>query len=423
MRDILGGRCDTRPFGFCYAEMTPMHILVVNVGSTSFKFRLLAMPAETVLAEGRLERIGSSESPVEFSAGSHRERGNAHLPDYAAAISRMMADLTGAGSPIHSLDEIHAVGFKTVMIDGIPGCCLMDSDVIARMEALNDVAPAHNPPYVNAVRQMRDLFPTLPLVGLFEPAFHVTMPDYAYTYGVPERWETTHGVRKLGFHGASHRYVSEIAPRMAGQDPAHCRLVSAHLGGSSSLCAVLNGRSIDTSMGMSPQSGVDHSTRNGDLDVFAVLHAMDRDGLSTADVRRILCKEAGLAGISGTSGDVRDIEAGIAVGNDRARLALETFCYNVKKSIGAFAAALGGLDVIGLAGGIGERGVRARTLMLSGLEFLGVHVDEAKNAAHTGQEGIISADRSSVKVVIVRTNEELVVARAAFELLTANPAH
>lgn len=396
-----------------------MRILVVNVGSTSFKYRLIDFPSEAVLAEGRLERIGASESPVEFRAGAHSENGTAPLPDYGAAIRRMMADLTGPHSPVHRLEEIDAVGFKTVVLDGEPGCYVLTDDLIARMEAMNGVAPAHNPPYVLAVRTMRELFPTLPLVGLFESSFHVTMPDYVSAYGVPWSWREKHGVRRLGYHGASHRYVSEAAPKLAGLDPAHCRLVSAHLGGSSSLCAVRDGKSIDTSMGMSPQSGVEHSTRNGELDVFAVLHVMDRERLSTEDVRRVLCKESGLAGVSGTSGDVRDLEAGIAAGNDRARLALDMFCYNVKKTIGAYAAALGGLDVIGLAGGIGERGVRVRDRILTGLEFLGIRLDSARNAEHTGQEGVLSAEDSTVKVVVVRTNEELIVAREAYRILSA----
>jgi len=395
-----------------------MHILVVNVGSTSFKYKLLDMPAERVMAEGRLERIGSDESPVEFRSGDHHDRATARLPDYAAAIRRMMDDLTGPGSPVHTLDEVHAVGFKTVILDGTPGCYLLSPDIVERMEAMNDIAPAHNPLYVQAVRQMAELFPALPLIGLFESAFHVTMPDYAATYGVPWEWKEKYGVRRLGFHGASHCYVSEAAPKLAGKDPGNCRLISAHLGGSSSLCATLNGKSIDTSMGMSPQSGVDHATRNGDLDVFALLHVMDREALHTGDARRILCKQAGLAGVSGTSGDVRDLEAAAEAGSDRARLALEMFCYGVKKTIGAYAAALGGLDVIGLAGGIGERGVKVRERMLRGLEFLGVYLDPARNAAHTGQEGIISTDDSPVAVVVVRTNEELVVAREAYALLS-----
>ena len=396
-----------------------MHILVANVGSTSFKYRLLDMPAERTMAEGRLERIGSDESPVEFRSGEHTEKSTAHLPDFGAAIRKMVADLTGPHSVLDSLDQIGAVGFKTVLLDDTPGCYLLDGDVIARMEAMNDIAVTHNPPYIRAVRQMGELFPDLPLVGLFEPAFHATMPDYAYTYGVPKAWAKMHSVRRYGYHGASHRYVSETAPALAGRDPSACRLISAHLGGSASLCAVLDGRSIDTSMGMSPQSGVEHSTRNGELDVFAALHVMDREGLTTDDMRRILCREAGLAGVSGTSGDVRDLLAGIDAGNDDARLALEMFCYNVKKTIGAYAAALGGLDVIGLAGGIGERGVRVRGLILGGLEFLGVRLDEAKNARHTGQEGVISADDSPVSVVVVCTNEELVVARETYTLLSA----
>lgn len=394
-----------------------MNILVVNVGSTSFKYRLLDMPAENILAEGRLERIGSSESPVAVRFGDVEESGTAHLPDYDAAIQRMMHDLTGSHSPLASLSEIGAVGFKTVHLDGTPGCYLLNDDLIGKMEAMDGVAPAHNPPYVQAVKRMRELFPTLPLVGLFEPAFHVTMPDYAYTYGVPREWEEKHRVRRFGFHGASHRYVSERGPTVAGLDPERCRMVSAHLGGSSSLCAIRDGKSIDTSMGMSPQSGVEHSTRNGELDVFAVLHVMDRENLSTSDVRRILCEDAGLAGVSGTSGDVRDIESAIDKGNDRARLALEVFCYNVKKTIGAYAAALGGLDLIALAGGIGERGVRARAMMLEGLEYLGVHVDPIRNGKVLGSEGLISTGTSPVKVAVVLTNEELVVAREAYSLL------
>ena len=396
-----------------------MNVLVVNVGSTSFKYKLLAMPAEEVLIEGRLERVGADESPVAFNAGDHEESGVAHLPDFAAAIERMMTDLIGEFSPISSRDEVAAVSFKTTNIDMVAGCYQLNDDLIERMETVNDLAPAHNPPYVHAIRQMKSLFPDLPLVALFEPAFHVTMPDYAYTYGVPREWAEKHRVRRFGYHGASHRYVSEVAPGMVGKDPANCKTICAHMGGSSSLCAVLDGKSIDTSMGMTPQSGVEHSTRNGELDVFAALYVMDRENLTTVDMRRILCKEAGLAGVSGTSGDVRDVEEAMDAGNDGARLAHDMFCYNVKKTIGSYAAALGGLDVIGLAGGIGERGVRIREKALSGLEFLGVHLDPVKNASHTGQEGIISTDDSPVSIVIVQTNEELVVARETVKLLSA----
>jgi acetate kinase len=394
-----------------------MNILIVNVGSTSFKYKLLAMPSEDVLAEGRLERIGSDESPVAIKIGEHEESGTAHLPDYAAAIHRMMEDLTAGYSPIETLDDIAAVGFKAAIIEGQAGCYLIDDNILDRMEAMNGVAPAHSPPYVNAVRQMRELIPALPLVALFEPHFHVTVPDYAYTYGVPREWEEKHGVRRYGYHGASHRYASLRAPEIAGIDPKQCRMIAAHLGGSSSLCAINNGESIDSSMGMSPQGGVEHSTRNGELDVFAVLHVMDREGLTTDDVRTALCKNAGLAGVSGTSGDVRDLEAGIAAGNDRARLALEMFEYNVKKTIGSYAAALGGLDLISFAGGIGERGVRVREQILSGLEFIGVELDLDRNQSHTGQEGVISSDTSKVRVVVIQTNEELIVARDVVTLI------
>lgn len=394
-----------------------MNILIVNVGSTSFKYKLFEMPSEGVLADGRLERIGSDESPVAIRIGDHEETGVAKLPDYATAIRRMMADLTSEYSPLRSLDDIGAVGFKAVILEGEPGCYRIDDDVLTRMEAMNALAPTHSPPYVNTIRQMRATFPDLPLVALFEPHFHVTMPDYARTYGVPEKWERDHSVHRYGFHGASHRYVSVRGPEIAGLDAKSCRMVSAHLGGSSSLCAIRDGKSIDTSMGMSPQSGVEHSTRNGELDVFAVLHVMDREKLSTDDVRKILCKSAGLAGVSGTSGDVRDLEAAVNQGNDRARLALDMFAYNVKKTIGSYAAALGGLDLIAFAGGIGERGVAMRSGILDRLEFLGVRLDSERNARHTGQEGIISADDSPVVVVVVQTNEELVVARDTYRLI------
>jgi len=400
-----------------------MHVLVLNVGSTSFKYRLIEMPARVCLMDGWLERIGDAESPVECSVGGNRWTGSAHVPGYAAALRRMMDDLTGEISPLGALNDIDAIALKIGPMEGRPGCYVLDEEVVARMEAMNGIAPVHNPPILDAVRTMRSLFPEIPLVGLSESAFHSTIPDYTYTYGVPASWAENHSVRRLGYHGASHRYVSEVAPMLAGRDPSQCRLISAHLGGSSSVCAIRNGRSVDTSMGMSAQSGLENAQRVGELDVFALLRVMDREGLTTEDVRQILCTKSGLAGISGTSGDVRDLISEAARGNDRAQLALDIFMYNVRKLIGAYAAVLGGIDVLAFAGGIGERAVQVRDSAVRGLGYLGIYIDSDRNAELVGREGVISAEDSPVSVVIVRTDEELIVARAAFSLLGAELAH
>jgi len=244
----------------------------------------------------------------------------------------------------------------------------------------------------------------------------VSIPDYAYIYGVPYAWYEQYGVRKMGFHGASHRYVSERVPEVLGVPAEGLKLVSCHLGGSSSLCAVKDGKSVDTSMGFSAQDGILNAARNGDLDVFAVLHVMDRECLSSDEVRRILSKQSGLLGISGVSGDMRDLDEAARNGNDRARLAIEAFCYGVKKYIGAYAAAMGGLDGIAFAGGIGEKSANVRARVCEGLEFLGVRLDAERNRSCAGEE-IISSGDSPVKVLVIKTNEEIIVARETLRVV------
>ena len=394
-----------------------MKILVANVGSTSFKYRLFDMADEAVLAEGRLERIGDKMSPVAHRIGPHQVQTELHLPDYPSAIRDVISRLTHPETGVlKTLSELDAVGFKTVHLRGQPGVYRLTEDILSRMAEYNDLAPAHNPPYIQAVRIFADLYPDLPLVGLFEPAFHTTIPDYAYIYSVPYAWYETHGVRKYGFHGASHRYISERVPHLLGKKPEDLRIVSCHLGGSSSLCGIRNGKSVDTSMGFSAQEGIIHSTRNGAIDPFIIPFMMDRENLTTADVRRILTKESGLLGISGLSGDMRDLEEAAASGHDRARLAIEAFCYGVKKEIGALSAALGGIDALAFAGGIGERGAHVRKRICTGLEFLGIRLDETLNA-HPPEEGRISHPDGSVAVLIVKTDEERIVARATAERL------
>jgi acetate kinase len=393
-----------------------MKILVANVGSTSFKYKLFEMAGEKILAEGRIERIGEAQSPCAHRIGNDSADGLQAIPDYPSAIADVMSRLAGAGIITESAG-LDAVGFKTVHVRAEPGAYLLDEQILSRMADYNDLAPAHNPPYIQAIRIFRELYPELPLVGLFEPAFHATVPDYAYIYSVPYAWFEKHGVRKYGFHGASHRYVSERVPEMLGRPAEGLRIISCHLGGSSSLCAIRDGQSIDTSMGFSAQDGIINSTRNGSIDPFIIPFVMDREGLSTADIRRILTTESGLLGISGISGDMRDLEEAAEAGNDRARLSIEAFCYGVKKKIGAYTAALGGLDALAFAGGIGERGAAVRDRICSGLDCLGIRLDPARNLS--GQaEGTISAESSPVQVLIVQTDEERVVARATAQLLS-----
>lgn len=394
-----------------------MKILVANVGSTSFKYRLFDMSNESVLAEGRLERIGDASSPVAHQIGQYKEESEQKLPDYPAAIRDVITRLTDPQTGVLSdLSELSAVGFKTVHMRGQSGTYRLTEDILQRMADYNDLAPAHNPPYIQAIRIFAKLYPNLPLIGLFEPAFHTTMPDYAYTYGVPYEWYEKYGIRKYGFHGASHRYVAQRVPQLLHRDPKALRIISCHLGGSASMCAIKNGQSIDTTMGFSPQEGLLNSTRNGSLDPFIIPFMMDRENLSTQDIRHILSTQGGLLGISGISGDVRDLEAAIEKGHDRARLALDAFCYGIKKEIGAFTAAMGGLDAIAFAGGIGERGMGVRKRICEGLEFLGIHLDPSLNEK-APEEGLISHPTSPVKLLIIKTDEERIVAQATVEYL------
>jgi acetate kinase len=290
--------------------------------------------------------------------------------------------------------------------------------VVEALRQFLPAAPAHNAIYLTAIEAFQEAMPGVPIVAAFEPEFHATMPEHARLYGVPGPW-LDDGVAKYGFHGASHQYVAE---RVAGMMGRPVKLVSCHLGGSSSMCAIDRGRSVDTTMGFSPQSGLENATRHGDLDVFAVLYMMERHGWSTDEVRTQLAKGGGLAGLSGVAGgDLRDIEAAAAGGSQRARLALEVFAYQVKKTIGAYAAAMGGLDAVAFTGGIGENSARLRAACCSGLEFLGIALDPESNEKKSGDR-LVSARDSRISVIALATNEELVVARRAFRCLTDRAA-
>ncbi|MEO7189856.1 MAG: acetate/propionate family kinase [Vicinamibacterales bacterium] len=391
-----------------------MLILIPNLGSTSLKYQLLDMSTERVVARGKVERIGSADAIVSATTGTGiPEQTTQPVADHRAAIQLLVEHLRRDGSV-----GIDAVGFKAVI--GGPqyrGSFRVDADLLAAMREFLPVAPVHNAVYISAMEIFQDLLPGTPMVAVFEPGFHATMPDRAAVYGVPYEWFQDHGVRRYGFHGSSHRYVAGRAPELLGRSPADLRLVSCHLGGSSSICAVQHGRSIDCSFGFSPQSGVDHAARSGELDPFAVFYMMDKLELTESRVRELLTKNGGLLGISGVSSDLRDIETAADEGNPRAALAVDVLAYQVKKYIGAYAAAMGGLDAIAFAGGIGENSSRVRHLVCEGLEFLGVSLDPEANRQRVEHDRTISTAESRVAVAIVFTNEEIVVARESVRVL------
>jgi acetate kinase len=394
-----------------------MKVLVINVGSTSLKFRLFDMQGERELASGRVERVGSEESPCRVRLGSGpEEHGTVVCADQRAAILWAIRMLTGTGGALRSLGELDAVGFKPVHARGIAASVMVTEAVIEAMEEYTPLAPVHNPPYIEAFRIARELLPTTPLVGVFEPAFHSTIPEYARTYSIPFEWAERHAIRRYGFHGASHRYMSERVPELAGKPRDHVRIVSCHMGGSSSLCAIKDGVSVDTSMGFSPQSGLPNANRSGDLDPFIILYLLKRDRMSDEDISAGLVKNGGLKGISGLSGDVRDLEKAAAEGHHRAALALDVLVYETQKYIGAYAAVLRGLDVLAFTGGIGENAVSIRARICRGLAFLGIELDSERNRS-TGKDAVLSAPGSPVTVVTVLANEELVIARETAKLV------
>ena len=397
-----------------------MIILCANVGSTSFKYQILDMNTTTSLVKGGIERIGNSPSAFTHSVpGKPSREGEINALSHIDAIAHAMQLITHPEvGCLSDLSELDGVGFKTILAKGYWRSAKITEDVIAALEASIPLAPMHNPFYIASIRAFQELLPNTPLVAVFETWFHQTIPDYAYEFGVPRFWVEKHSIRKYGFHGASHRYISERVPELIGRESSEgLRIISCHLGGSSSICAIKDGKSIDTSMGASTQYGMIQSTRCGDLDAFTVLYMMDKEGFSTDDIRQQLIEDSGVKGISGTSGDMRDVEAAIEAGNDNARLALETYVYGVKKYIGAYIAALGGVDVIAFAGGIGEKSTTIRAKICEGLEWCGIHLDKEKNTNTTDEEDI-SAENSRTKILVVSTNEELIVSRETARVLS-----
>jgi len=401
-----------------------MKILVANLGSTSFKYRLFDLP-ETAgreggveLARGGVERIGAAESRVYASAGASSFETVMPVPDHAVALEAALAQLTGDGGPLRSADEVAAVGFKAVHGGRAGGVTRVTAGVLEAMEEMAAVAPAHNPPYVRAMRQVAERLPSVPLVAAFETGFHATIPHRNGLYAVPTEWTERHLVRRWGFHGASHRFVAERLLSLVPARPGRpLRAISCHLGGSSSVCWIRDGRSVGASMGMSPQSGLPQNNRAGDLDPYAVLHVAKATGRSFEELLVELSTKAGLAGMSGTSGDMRDLEEAAAAGSERARTAIEVYVAAIRHWLGGGIVELGGLDAIGFAGGIGENSPATRAAVLAGLGDLGIAIDDKANATPAKGERAITASGARTAVWIIPTNEELVVARQTRDLL------
>jgi acetate kinase len=392
-----------------------MKILVANLGSTSLKYRLFefANEKEQMLARGGLERVS----------------------DYAQAIEACLTELKQGGW-IKSDQDLAAVGFKTIMARGVNGCVRLDEQTVKAMEVCNALAPAHNPPYISGIRLFVKRMPKTPLVGLFETAFYQWAPEAAMRYGVPDSWYQA-GVRRWGFHGASHKFIAERSAELLGRDDVaerarklyvdggassvrkpDLRVISCHLGGSSSITGIRNGVAIGNSMGLSPQSGLPHNNRVGDLDSFAIPFMMRATGLSLDEVERQLCKEAGLKGLSGGFNDIRDIQTQAAQGSAAAKLTLDVFVHNARHWIGSYFLQLNGADALVFTAGIGENRVELREAICASLDQLGVVLDPQLNAQNKAQEGTISSSNSKVKIMVVPTNEELVVAREVHRFLT-----
>jgi len=395
-----------------------LKILIANLGSTSLKWRLFdfSNSAEKLLHKGGFERV----------------------TDYPKAIEDCLAQLREAGH-IQSERDLAAVGFKTVIAKDVTGCVRLDDRVLAAMEAYNGLAPAHNPPYITGIRLFGQRLPGVPLVGLFETAFYQFAPPAMMRYGVPPAWHDI-GVRRWGFHGASHKFIAERSAQLLGRDdvarraqnlyvdggatvvnqPA-LRVISCHLGGSSSITGIRNGVAIGNSLGMSPQSGLPHNNRVGDLDAEALPYAVKTLGISVEEAQRQLSKEGGLKGLSGVSNDIRDIQEAAAKGNPNAQLAIDVFVSEARRWIGGYFFQLNGADALVFTAGIGENRAELRAAICADLDQLGIILDPVKNAAVRATEGIISADHSRVKVLVIPTNEELVVARESKRLIEARP--
>ena len=397
-----------------------MNILVINCGSSSVKYQLIDMDKKTALAKGNVARIGMSEAVLTHKPFDRPEtKISGEILDHIIAIEYVIAILLSENhGVIKDKSEIHAVGHRVVHGgEEFTGSALIDTEVLRQIRQLIDLAPLHNPHNLRGINACRKNLPDVPQVAVFDTAFHHQMPPEAYVYGLPYVMYKKYGIRRYGFHGMSHRYVSERAAEMLGKPFDSLKIITCHLGNGASIAAVNLGKSIDTSMGFTPLEGLLMGTRTGDMDPAVILHIMGREELSLHEANTLMNKHSGLSGISGVSSDMREI---IEAGNDghtNAKLAIDIYCYRLKKYIGAYAVAMGGLDCIVFTAGIGENSPPVRKKTCQGLEFIGAAIDDVKNNEALGKEMIVSSDNAGTKILVVPTNEELVIATDTKELV------
>lgn len=396
-----------------------MNILVINCGSSSLKYQLFNMNDESVLAKGLVERIGIEGSRLKHEVeGKDKAVIEVPMNDHKEALTQVLNALVHeAHGAVKSLEEIHAVGHRVVHAgEKFSASVVVDDAVLAALEECIEIAPLHNPPNIIGIKAIQELLPSVQNVGVFDTAFHQTMPKAAYVYALPYEYYENDHIRRYGFHGTSHRYVSQRTAEILGKPAESLKLITCHLGNGASLAAIDGGKSVDTSMGFTPLEGLVMGTRCGDIDPQIIPYIMAKENLTLDEVNNILNKKSGVLGISGVSSDFRDIEDAAAAGNERAQLALDIYHSSVKKYIAAYAAVLGGVDAIVFTAGLGENGPESREEICKGLEFMGAIMDPAKNKVR-GKETIVSADDSKVKIMVVPTNEELMIARDTIELL------
>ncbi|MEE1309696.1 MAG: acetate kinase [Bacteroidaceae bacterium] len=389
-----------------------MKILVLNCGSSSIKYALYNMDNQSVITSGGIEKIGLPDSFITIKLNGEKYKMERPIAEHTAGVQFIFEVLTsGEYAVLQNLNELDAVGHR--MVHGgekFNKSVRLTPEVMEAFAACNDLAPLHNPANIKGVNAVKALLPDVPQVGVFDTAFHQTMPDYAYMYALPYNLYKEYGVRRYGFHGTSHRYVSQRVCEFLGCNAEDKRIITCHIGNGASIAAVKNGKCVDTSMGLTPLEGLMMGTRSGDIDAGAVTYLMDKFNLDTKGISDLLNKKSGLAGVSEASSDFRDILAGIAAGNDKARLAKEMYTYRIKKYIGAYAAAMGGVDIILFTGGAGENQWEVREGATSGLEYMGVKMDATKNRACRATEAILSSDDSAVTVCCIPTDEELMIA-------------
>jgi acetate kinase len=391
----------------------------LNCGSSSIKYKLFDMSDKSVIAQGGIEKIGLPGSFLKLTLpdGSKKIL-EKDIQEHTAGVEFILQTLTSPEyGAIKSMDEIGAVGHR--MVHGgerFTESVLLDKEVLEAFTACNDLAPLHNPANLKGVNAISAILPNVPQVGVFDTAFHQTMPDYAYLYAIPYELYKKYGVRRYGFHGTSHRYVSKRVCEFLGVDPSKQRIITCHIGNGASIAAIQNGKCIDTTMGLTPLEGLMMGTRSGDIDAGAVTFLMEKEGLDTKGISNLLNKQSGVKGIFGVSSDMRELEAAVANGDKQAILAENMYFYRIKKYIGAYAAALGGVDIIVFTGGVGENQQTCRAGVCKGLEFIGVEIDAERNKVR-GEEAVLSTDASRVKVVCIPTDEELMIASDTVSIL------